>query len=213
MGYIVNLVLDGRLAVVVGGGEVASRKVEDLLAANARVTVIAPEPCEAVTAMADRGRIQAHWRPYQPGDLDDAAIVIASTDDETVNAQVSRDAVERHLPVNVVDRPALCTFTVPATVSRGDLKLAIATEGRCPALSSILREEMEGRYGDEYGPLVDLFADLRLKMIGLRWDGRKIRATLKQIYHDGVMDLLAAADPNPLETFLLAHLGESFPLH
>jgi siroheme synthase-like protein len=145
MGYMVNLVVEGREALIVGGGEIASRKVEDLLAAKARVTLVAPGVCEKIEALADR--IQLHRRPYEPGDIGDAFVVIAATDDEALNAAVSRDCAARNVLVNVVDRPALCTFTVPATVHRGDLTIAIATNGRCPALASILREELEDRYG------------------------------------------------------------------
>jgi precorrin-2 dehydrogenase/sirohydrochlorin ferrochelatase len=180
MGYMVNLVVEGREALIVGGGEIASRKVEDLLAAKARVTLVAPGVCDKIEALADR--IQLHRRPYEPGDIGNSFLVIAATDDEALNAAVSRDCTARNVPVNVVDRPALCTFTVPATVHRGDLTIAIATNGRCPALASILREELEGRYGEEYGELVERFARLRGEMIAQGWRGPKIREKLAGMY-------------------------------
>jgi precorrin-2 dehydrogenase/sirohydrochlorin ferrochelatase len=184
MGYMVNLSLKGREALVVGGGDIARRKVEDLLAAEARVTVVAPQICEGLAALAEQERIHAHRRPYRAEDIGDAFVAIAATDDEDLNAMVSRDATARHVLVNVVDRPALCTFTVPATVHRGDLTIAVATNGRCPALSSILREELEGRYGPEYGPLVDRFSELRTEMIALKWEGPSIREKLAGIYRE-----------------------------
>jgi precorrin-2 dehydrogenase/sirohydrochlorin ferrochelatase len=180
MGYMVNLVVEGRDVLIVGGGEIASRKVEDLLAAKARVTLVAPEVCQTIAALADR--IQLHRRPYEPGDIGDSFVVIAATDDEELNAAVSRDCAARNVPVNVVDRPALCTFTVPATVHRGDLTIAIATNGRCPALASILREELEDRYGEGYGELVERFAQLRREMMAQGWSGPKIRARLADMY-------------------------------
>ena len=183
MGYMVNLAVEGREALVVGGGEIAARKVEDLLAAKARVTVVAPEICGKIAALAER--IQLHRRPYQSGDIGDAFVVIAATDDEELNARLSKDCAARKVLVNVVDRPALCTFTVPATVHRGDLTIAIATNGRCPAFAGILREELEGRYGPEYGPLVDRFARLRNQMVAYGWEGAKIRRKIAAIYHDG----------------------------
>jgi precorrin-2 dehydrogenase/sirohydrochlorin ferrochelatase len=182
MGYMVNLSLKGREALVVGGGEIARRKVEDLLAAEARVTVVAPHICEGIEALAQQERIRAHPRPYRAEDIGDAFVAIAATDDEVLNAMVSRDATARHVLVNVVDRPALCTFTVPATVRRGDLTIAVATNGRCPALSSILREELEGRYGPEYAALVDRFSELRTEMIALKWEGPRIREKLAGMY-------------------------------
>ena len=202
MSYLVNLALEGRAAVVIGGGEVAARKVQDLLAAKANVTVIAPHLCGQIVALADEKRIVAHGRPYRTGDLAGAFVAIAATDDEDLNARISGDAAALNVLVNVVDRPALCTFTVPATVRRGDLTLAISTEGRCPALAGILREELEERYGPEYSELVGLFGELRKKMIELGWDGRRIRETLAGIYRDGAIQRIAAGDRRLLDEFL-----------
>jgi precorrin-2 dehydrogenase/sirohydrochlorin ferrochelatase len=190
MSYLVNLTLEGRAAVVIGGGEVASRKVEDLLAAKAHVTVIAPRLGDRIVALADEKLVVAHRRPYRAGDLAGAFLAIAATDDENLNARIYGDAAAMNLLVNVVDRPALCTFTVPATVHRGDLTLAIATEGRCPALAGILREELEERYGPEYAELVDVFGEARKKMIELGWSGQRIRERLAGIYRAGDRSLL-----------------------
>jgi precorrin-2 dehydrogenase/sirohydrochlorin ferrochelatase len=188
MSYLVNLALEGRAAVVIGGGEVATRKVQDLLAAKAHVTVIAPQLCDRVVALADEKRIVVYVRPYRAADLAGAFVVIAATDDEGLNARVAADAAARNVLVNVVDRPALCTFTVPATVRRGSLTIAIATEGRCPALAGILREELEERYGPEYAELVGLFGELRKKMIAIGWDGQRIRETLAGMYRAGTIE-------------------------
>jgi precorrin-2 dehydrogenase len=212
MGYMVNLTMEGKAAAVIGGGEVAARKVEDLLAAKARVTVIAPSACARIVALAEEKRIEAHWRPYRTEDLENVFVAIAATDDELVNAGIARDARERKVLVNVVDRPALCTFTMPATVRRGDLTLAVATEGRAPALASLLREELEGRYGAEYAGLADMFGDLRSEMIVLGWEGAAIREALAGLYRDGVTKLIADGDPGRLREFLRARLGPEFPL-
>jgi precorrin-2 dehydrogenase/sirohydrochlorin ferrochelatase len=128
--------------------------------------------------------VTVHRRPYEARDIGDSFIVIAATDDEELNARVSQDCVARNVLVNVVDRPAHCTFTVPATVHRGDLTIAIATNGRCPAFASILREELEGRYGVEYGPLVERFAAVRNRMIADRAAGPAIRATIAAMYRE-----------------------------
>ena len=202
MSYLVNLALEGRAAVVVGGGEVAGRKVQDLLAAKAQVTVIAPQLCDGIVALADERLVVAHGRSYRTGDLAGAFVAIAATDDEGINARVAADAAARNVLVNVVDRPALCTFTVPATLRRGDLTLAISTEGRCPALAGILRDELDRRYGPEYAELAGLFGEVRKKMIELGWDGRRIRETLARIYRDGAIKRIAAGDRIALDEFL-----------
>ncbi|HUB83401.1 MAG TPA: bifunctional precorrin-2 dehydrogenase/sirohydrochlorin ferrochelatase [Bryobacteraceae bacterium] len=178
MGYMANLVVEGREALIVGGGKIAARKVEDLLAAGARVTVVAPDICDEIGALP----VRQHRRPYQPSDIGDSFVVIAATDDEERNAQVSRDCVARHVLVNVVDRPALCTFTVPASVHRGDLTIAIATNGRCPAFASLLREELEDRYGPDYGPLLERFEQERKRMIAGREPGPRIRERIAELY-------------------------------
>jgi hypothetical protein len=139
-------------------------------------------------------------------------VAVAATDDEQVNTRVAADAVARNILVNVVDRPALCTFTVPATVCRGDLTFSVGAEERCPALAGILREEMEERYGPEYSELVGLFGELRQRMVALAWDGRRIRRTLTEVYRNGVIELAAAGDRQRLNDFLRSHLGSPFPL-
>jgi len=211
MSYMVNLIVEGRVAVVIGGGEVAERKVQDLLAARASVTVIAPQACGRIVALAEEKRIQARFRPYLKEDLAGAFVAVAATDDQEINARVAHDAAAMSVLLNVVDRPALCTFTVPATVRRGDLTFAVATEGRCPSLSGILRDELESRYGPEYAELVSLFAELRQEMMSQGWAGRRIRETLARTYRDGVAGLLAAGDRQSLNDFLRSRVGSEFP--
>jgi precorrin-2 dehydrogenase / sirohydrochlorin ferrochelatase len=206
MSYMVNLVVEGKPAVVIGGGEVAARKVQDLVAAQACVTVIAPHPGDTIHELAKAGRIALHLRPYATDDLAGAFIAIAATDDEDVNRRVAADAARLNVLVNVVDRPAMCTFTAPATVCRGDLTLAVATQGRCPALAGILREELEQRYGPEYAGLVSLFGELRDRMIARGWNGNSIRATLTDIYRNRVIDYIAAGDRQKLQDFLASWL-------
>jgi precorrin-2 dehydrogenase/sirohydrochlorin ferrochelatase len=210
MSYLVNLTVAGKSAVGIGGGQVAARKVEDLLAAQARVTVVATDSGEAIRELAEAGRIALRLRPYAKDDLAGAFVAIAATGDEEVNRRVAGDAAALNVLVNVVDRPALCTFTVPATVRRGDLTLAVATEGRCPALAGILREELQERYGPEYAGLVDLFGELRAKMIAETWDGRSIRAALDDIYHHHVIEHIAAGDRQRLGDFLRSRLEPEF---
>ena len=209
---MVNLSLEGRAALVVGGGAIASRKAEDLLHAKARVNVVAPEIGEEMVALAVQDRVQVFVRPYRSTDIGDSFVVIAATDSEEVNTAVFRDASAQNVLVNVVDVPALCTFTVPATVHRGNLTIAIATEGLSPAFSGILREELEGRYGAEYGELVELFGDLRKTMIADGWKGQAIREKLAEIYRGGVIEVIAAGDDRRLQEFLAAHFVEAPPL-
>lgn len=212
MGYLINLVLRDKPAVVVGAGSVALRKVRGLLAAGARVTVIAPRSCEAIRALAAAGRVALLNREYQDGDLAGAMLVIAAAGDEAVNRQVSADARSLGILVNVVDRPDSCTFTLPAVVRRGDLSLAVTTEGRCPALARALREELESRYTGEYADLLDVMGRLRECMMVRGWDSPRIQTALSDLYLKGLLRHVASGNRDSLEDFLREHLGEEFPL-
>ncbi len=213
MGYVVNLVLEGKLAVVVGGGKVAERKIADLLEAGATVTVVAEEPSARIRGLAEQKLIDGYWRKYSKTDLYGAYLAIAATDDEGVNGLVYKDAQTMGVLANVVDRPALCDFTVPASVRRGDLTIAVATNGQCPALSGVLREELECRYGEEYGELVRLMSDLRRQMTALGWDGTRIRTATRALYRDGVVEAIAIGDRRLLCHFIEARLGPEFDVH
>ncbi len=178
MSYLVNLSLRGRTAVVIGGGRIAARKAHDLREAGAEVTVVAPEICPEIGQMGSK----LLRRPYLTSDLDGAFLAVAATDDEQLNARVSREARQKGVLVNVVDRPALCTFILPAVVRRGDLTIAVSTEGQCPALSSVLREELEQRFGPEWGRLVEFFGALRREMMARGATGEEIREAVRQLY-------------------------------
>jgi len=202
MGYVVNLTVEGRQALVVGGGPIAARKIQDLLMAKARVKVVAIEPCEEVRSLVAQGALSGEWRPYVTEDMDGVFLAVAATDNEPLNARIAADAQVRNVLINVVDRPALCTFTLPAIGRRGDLTIAVATNGLCPSLAGVLRAELMERYGPEYGELVELFGKLRLRMIAMGWDGPRITQTVTRMYQRGIAEIVAGGDRRRLEEFL-----------
>jgi precorrin-2 dehydrogenase/sirohydrochlorin ferrochelatase len=153
--YPVFLDLRGKRCVVVGGGQVARRKVESLVEAGAEVTVVAPR----VEGMPVGVRVIA--RAFKPDDLDGARFVIAATDDPRVNAEVANAADTRGIWVNAVDDPVNCTVILPAVVRRGAFVLAISTGGSSPAFARRLRERLEREFGPEYGEFVSLLWTLR----------------------------------------------------
>lgn len=159
--YPAFLDLRGREGTVVGGGEVAERKVQALLACGASVTVISPKLSDILEELADQGAISVVRRGYRPGDLRRATIAIAATDDATVNARVAAEARKRRVLVNVVDTPELCDFIAPSVVRRGDILIAISTSGQSPALAKKLRMELEKAIPPEYAELSSLLAEVR----------------------------------------------------
>ena len=160
-GYPVNLVLDGRRCLVVGGGEVAARKVEGLAACGARVDVVAPHVGASVRAVPG---VSWEERPYRSDDFDGAWLVVAATDDPDVNRAVYREGEARRVWVNGADDPANCSFTLPSVVRRGALTVTVSTSGRSPALSAWLRRELEKEIGPEYEVLLDLLAAERARL-------------------------------------------------
>jgi len=166
MQYPVNLELEGRRCLVVGGGPVAVRKAEGLLASGAVVTVVAPRLDPALT---DHPDVVCEERRWTPGDLTGMWLVIAATDDPEVNRAVYLAGEQAGIWVNGADDPANCSFTLPSVVRRGDLQVAVSTGGRSPALASWLRRRFEAEIGPEYEALLDLLATERE---GLRASGR-----------------------------------------
>ena len=163
--YPLCLDIYGKRAVVVGGGNVAERKVERLLACGARVEIIGKALTPMLAVWKGEGRIVHREVDYEESSLSGASLVIGATDDEAINGRVAKDARARGIPVNIVDDPARCDFILPSVVERGDLLIAVSTGGKSPALSRKLREELEETYGPEYAVLLDILGELRGKVI------------------------------------------------
>jgi len=175
--------ITGKKCVVIGGGEVAQRKIVRLIECGANVLVISPTLTSALAALKDNNKITHIAGEYAPEHIADAALVIGATDDDAINAAVSRDARARRIPVNIVDDPQKCDFILPSLVERGDLTIAVGTAGNSPALARYLREEMEKTYGEEYTVFTHILGQLRAKMeknaeTGKRWFEKLMAAGL-----------------------------------
>lgn len=163
--YPIFLELDGRRVVLVGGGAVAVRKAHSLLDAGARLVVVALKPSDAITRLCtDQGAELIRAR-YSKQYIAGAVLVVAATDDQKVNEQVYRDCQALEILCNVVDVPALCDFFVPAVVKRGDLQIAIGTEGYCPAYAGHLRKKLEATFGTEHGQFLSELETVRREII------------------------------------------------
>ena len=194
MSYLVNLRIAGRPVLVVGAGTVAARKVAALLDADAHVTVVAPEVGVEVSALARAGRIRVVERAFGAQDVEGAFLVVGATDDDSVNRQVAEAAAASGALVNIVDRPELCTYTVPATVRRGHLTLAVATDGRCPTLARAIRERLERQFGPEYGAALDRLGAVRERLMAARLESVRVAERLSGLVAAGFVDAVAAGD-------------------
>ena len=190
--YPVNLILEGRRCLVVGGGAVARRKVEGLLACGAVVTVIAPELDPGLPSDA----VQWEPRRYERGDVRGYRLAVAATDDPEVNRAVFEDGEAENIWVNAADEPSSCSYTLPSVVRRGPIMVTVATGGHSPALSTWLRRHVDRELGPEYLVLVELLSEERaaIKAAGGSTEG---------------LDWLSALDSNMLELIRAGEIGRA----
>jgi len=150
--------------LVVGGGEVAARKVDLLRKAGGNVTVVSPQLQDELSALAKEGKIQHVAREFVEADIKTPVVVIAATDNRKVNEQISQLAKARGVPVNVVDNPDLCSFIMPSIVDRSPVQIAISTGGASPVLARMIRTKLEGCIPANYGRLAALVDRFREKV-------------------------------------------------
>ena len=210
MGYYpVFLEMKGRPCVVVGGGTVAERKVEGLLGAGARVTVISPELTPALATLKEEGRLHHVARLYREGDLEGYEVAVVATDDGAFNAEVAAEGRRHRVWVNAVDDPPNCDFILPSVIRRGDIVIAASTGGASPALARRLREELEAFLSEDYGPLAELLQEVRQE---LRSRGIVVDPEAWQRAIDGrLRALLARRRRARAKAYLLASLGVEAP--
>ncbi len=153
--------LNNKPCLIVGGGQVALRKASLLQRAGAAIYVVALEINTELQQLAEKSGGQSRIGQYQSSDLDGRFLVIAATDVESLNAQVSKDAQQRHIPVNVVDNPDLCSFILPAIIDRSPLIISVSSGGKSPVLARMLRSKIESIIPSAYGQLARLVGSFR----------------------------------------------------
>ncbi len=183
--YPVFLNLHDKKCLVVGGGQVAARKVRALLAVRADITLVSPQVIEEIQKLDDYGLVTIVPEKYGgEKHLQEAFLVISAVNDPQVNEQVYLDCLSRNILVNIVDDPGKCTFFVPSVVSRGALSIAISTEGKSPALARRLREELEAQFGPEYEDFAEILGELRKQVKTQVHDPNKRRKIFSELASD-----------------------------
>ncbi len=162
--FPIFLNLRDQLCLVVGGGNTATRKIDLLLQANAKVKVVAPELTANITQWVSEGRVTHFARTFITEDVQQCHLIIAATNDKILNQQVSNLAKERHIPVNVVDQPELCSFIMPSIIDRSPVQIAISTGGASPVLARLLRSRLESMVPAAYGQLANFVASFRQRV-------------------------------------------------
>ena len=203
--YPVMLDLSSRHCLVVGGGAVAERKVEGLVEAGARITVVSPSLTHPLLRLATDAQLR--WRPreYVTGDAEGFVLVMVATDDVSVNAAVAAECRERGILINCADDPARCNFILPSVLKRGALTVTVSTGGASPTMARLVREELEALLPGDVAALTDVMAEVRrtLREGGISVDAERWRQAL-----DGELRRLAGAGRTAeARTRLLERLG------
>ncbi|MFC2067408.1 bifunctional precorrin-2 dehydrogenase/sirohydrochlorin ferrochelatase [Chloroflexota bacterium] len=203
--YPVALNIAGRQCAIIGGGEVALRKVNMLLGAGAEVTVISPNMCPDLIQMAVRGKILTINREYRTGDLKNVFVAIAATDNVETNEQVVIEAREGAVLVNVIDDAENSDFIVPSSFRRGSLSITVSTSGKSPALARKIRSQLEKEISADYSTLVDIISEVRseLKKRNIIVDSNNWQEALDI---DHMLDLLRIGENEKSKSLLLNNI-------
>jgi len=150
--------------LVVGGGDIALRKINLLLKAQAKVDCLSPLFCEDIKNLSKDGHITLINKSFDQTDIKDYSMIIAATDDKSVNSLISSIAQDKKIPVNVVDSPELSSFIMPSIVDRSPLIIAVSSSGKAPVLSRIIRAKLETVIPSAYGTLAEIAGEYRQKV-------------------------------------------------
>jgi len=200
--FPIFLKLTARPCIVIGAGNLAESKIESLRAAEAAITVIAPQASPAIQALAAEGALTWHQRPYAPGDLPPGTfLVVTATNVPTVNRAVYLEATGKSILCNAVDDPPYCDFFFPSIVRRGDLQIAISTAGESPALAQRLRKELNAALPLDLGPWLAELGNLRREILQLE----PLNDARKQLLHTLAQREVCGFDACPSRAYARQH--------
>ncbi|UCP00562.1 siroheme synthase CysG [Metapseudomonas lalkuanensis] len=203
--------LQGRQVLVVGGGEVALRKARLLADAGARLRVVAPQIDAQLQEMVEQGGGESLLRGYREADLDACVLVIAASDDQQLNAEISAQSQARGIPVNVVDAPKLCSVIFPAIVDRSPLIVAVSSAGDAPVLARLIRAKIETWIPAAYGQLAGLAKKFRDQVKTLFPDVQQRRVFWEEVFQGPVAERMLAGQGAEAERLLAERVAGGVP--
>ena len=210
--YPIFVDLTDQSVLVVGGGEVAERKIKSLLTHKCRIYIASPNLTSYLKALVDRGEV----RLIDPDSLDDLLdtvfMVIAATDDSALNSRIASRAKKRGILINSVDQPRDCTFIMPSIVKAGDLQIAISTGGKSPALAKKIRGELESTFGPEYASFTELLGLLRRELISKGKPSHDNKIVFQRLVNSPLLELIKEGNIEGVRNTLSSVLGGEFPV-
>ncbi|RAV06350.1 bifunctional precorrin-2 dehydrogenase/sirohydrochlorin ferrochelatase [Paenibacillus sp. YN15] len=211
-GYFpVLLRLEDKPCLVVGGGSVAERRIASLLEARAKVKVVSPEMTETIGLWAREGRIEALQRPYLPEDQAGMYLVIAATDNASVNDRVLELARRHNRAVNMAERPELGDFIVPSVVRRGKLVIAVSTLGASPTVAASVRRQIEACFGEEYETYLDFLSEFRLRTQEQVQDTRLRQELYRSVLQENVLEKIKNGEFEEWKSRIMSQMGNPHP--
>ena len=210
--YPIFLNLKDQNVLVVGGGAVAERKIQNLLRYGCRIYLASPHLTPHLNQLVAEKKIHCVSHETLDKALDEAFMVIAATDDPGVNSGIASQAKERGLLINAVDQPGDCNFIMPSIVQRGDLQIAISTAGRSPALAKRIRKEMEVAFGPEYALLIELMGLLRTRLLDQGNPSSENRVMFERLVNSNLLVLIKKGNVRGVKNTLKSILGKDFPI-
>jgi len=199
--YPIFLQLSGRRVVLIGGGAVAARKAQVLLAAGARLVVVAERIDEMLTVLCRDKTAELIRSKYARSYLAEAVLVVAATNNNRLNKQIYKDCQELEILCNVVDVPELCDFFVPAVVKRGSLQIAVSTDGYCPAYAGHLRKKLEALFTEKHGEFLAELECMRQKIIAEIADPADRKTLLGRLVDEKSFEYFVENGPAEWRTF------------
>lgn len=208
--YPAYLDVKERWCLVVGGGQVGTRKVSTLLECGAKVKVISPKVTDQLARLAEQGCIDLVQRDYHSKDLDQVFLVIGATDDQALNRKIHKDAEAAQKLCNIADQPALCNFVLPSIINQGDLSIAISTAGKSPAFAKHLRRRLQAQFGAEYGHMLDLMGNIRKRLLAEAHAPEEHKPLFEQLIQNGLLDMIKEMDHQGINALLKEVLGPDY---
>ena len=210
--YPVFVQLEGKKVVVVGGGNVAYRKVLALLECGAAIHLAGRELTSELEQMVEKGEIRFLGPEFRIEYLERAFMAIAATDDKDLNHHISTRAREKGVLVNAVDQPPDCDFIVPSILKRGDLLIAISTSGKSPALARRIRKSLEAQFGQEYELILAMMGRLRKEVLSLGLPQKENSRIFQKIVDSGLLENFSDGFSPRMEEYLKNILPEQVNL-